>query len=69
MEITRINDIPVNEYPVFESMLSSTLVRFSKWECAKHWEKRGLSFFDAMNIYDKHIKKVNNLIQTINKAI
>jgi hypothetical protein len=62
MIITHINDIPISEYPVYRSMLNSTLVRFSKWECAKYWEKRGMSYTEAMKMYDKHIRAVDELI-------
>lgn len=62
MIITHIDDIPLSEYPVFQSMLSNTLVRFSKWECAKYWEKRGMNYTMAMKIYDKHIKTIDDII-------
>lgn len=62
MIITHINDIPINEYPVFQSMLNSTLVRFSKWECTKYWERQGRNYSEIMEIYDKHIKAVDEII-------
>lgn len=63
MLITHINDIPINEFPVFNSMVNNTLVRFSKWECAKYWERRGFNYNDILVIYDRYITKIN----TINK--
>jgi hypothetical protein len=62
MIITHIDDIPVREYPVFRSMLTNTLIRFSKWECAKFWEKRGMNYSMVMKIYDKHIKTIDDII-------
>jgi len=62
MIITHIDNIPLSEYPVFQSMLSNTLARFSKWECAKYWEKRGMNYILVMKIYDKHIKAVDAVI-------
>lgn len=59
MEVTHINDIPIDEYPVYESMIKLTLVRFSKWQCAKYWEKRGRNFMNTMAVYDKHISRVD----------
>lgn len=62
MNVTHINDIPVNDYPIYESMLNNTLVRFSKWECAKYWESKGRNYTDVMNTYDRHIQKVNAVL-------
>lgn len=62
MEITHIDDIPVSEYPVYNSMINNTLVRFSKWECAKYWEKRGRNYNQTMKTYDRYIKIVSKVI-------
>ncbi len=62
MIITHIDDIQLDEYPVFMSMLNNTLVRFSKWECAKYWEKRGMKYIKVLKIYDKHITTVDAII-------
>jgi hypothetical protein len=62
IEITHINDIPLEEYPVYCSMISSVLVRYSKWECAKYWQARGMNYNRAMFAYDNNIKAVNTFI-------
>lgn len=62
MKITHINDIPICEYPVFISMIENSLVRFSKWECAKYWEKRGVDYYLAMKMYEKYIGRIDELI-------
>jgi hypothetical protein len=62
MEVTHIDDIPINEYPIFKSMLNSTLVRFSKWECAKYWETKGRKYMETLSVYDKHIGFVDKIV-------
>lgn len=62
IEITHIDDIPLEEYPVFYSMISSVLVRYSKWECAKYWQARGIDYNRAMKAYDNNIKAADAFI-------
>lgn len=71
IEITHIDDIPVSEYPVYCSMITSTLVRYSKWECAKYWQKRGMDYNAALTAYDNNIKAVDAFIfaQKLDKCI
>jgi hypothetical protein len=62
MIITHIDDIPIHAYPVYKSMLDNTLVRFSKWECAKYWERKGRSYNETMKMYDMLIGNVDKII-------
>ncbi len=59
IQVTEINDVKLEEYPIYRAMKENTLVRFSKWECAKYFEPKGYNYTNTMKVYDRLIKRVD----------
>jgi hypothetical protein len=59
MELIAIDNIAINDYPIYEAMKSNSYVRFSKQNCAIYFEKLGRkNLTDTRRAYDSLLPRI-----------